>query len=49
MLFIWKHLICIINLIFLISLLLDTIVIERNTENWMIPEVEITGQIWKEV
>lgn len=24
-------------------------VIERNTENWMITGVEITGQIWKEV
>ncbi|XP_073658444.1 chromodomain-helicase-DNA-binding protein 1 isoform X9 [Tursiops truncatus] len=27
----------------------DTIVIERNTENWMITGVETTGQIWKEV
>lgn len=25
------------------------IVTERNTENWMITGVEITGQIWKEV
>lgn len=27
----------------------DITVIERNTENWMITGVEITGQIWKEV
>lgn len=27
----------------------DITVIERNTENWMITGVEITGQIWKQV
>lgn len=27
----------------------DITVTERNTENWMITGVEITGQIWKEI
>lgn len=27
----------------------DITVTERNTENWMITGVEITGQIWKQV
>lgn len=27
----------------------DITVTEKNTENWMITGVEITGQIWKEV
>lgn len=44
-----ETLISIANLKFLISLLLDITVIERNTENWMITGVETTDQIWKEV
>lgn len=31
------------------SKIADITVIEKNTENWMIIEAEITGPIWKEV
>lgn len=33
----------------LIPLFLDIMVIEKNIENWMTIEAEITGRIWKEV